>query len=198
MRFLIKRYLRATRGAATIEYILLLLPLLALVLTAFQIALAYHFTLTAQQAVELGARIAAVRDPVSTAMPDVNEVAAGFSQGQSCSIGACEPPGGPWVCSGENLGGECDAVAYNAIFLEVARIAYLLDPDDLSVSYIDGRLGFAGGPFTPIVQVEIREKPFFLQFLFNLALADGSAEVEEVTLPAVAASAIAEDLSSTN
>lgn len=195
-----RRFLRNVAGAASIEYVILLLPLIALVFLSFQIALAYHFALTAQKAVELGARIAAVRDPVNTALPAVNELApdSGFSAGDPCALGAClAPADGPWTCSGDNLTGDCDATAFAQVFDEVARVAYLLDPSDLTVTYSYGALGFAGGPFTPIVEVSIRERPF-LQFFFNLAFGSGEDTSRELNLPAVAASAIAEDLSSTN
>lgn len=200
MRSFLRRFARDEEGSSTIEYIVLLLPLLALVFTSFQIALAYHFALTAQKAVELGARIAAVRDPVHTGLPASNEIETGFVEGDSCALGACVAPvGGPWSCSGADLEtANCDAVAYEAIRAEVARVAYLLDPEDLSITYYYGGLGFAEGPFTPIVEVAIEERPFFLQFLFNLALADPDQEADELQLPAVAASAIAEDLSSDN
>lgn len=193
---------RDERGsAATLEYVVLLLPLLALVFTSFQIALAYHFSLTAQKAVELGARIAAVRDPVFTDLPTTNLLrpGSGFVNGDACAAGACQDMGGPFTCTGEDVGnGVCDATAWAAIAQEVANLAYLLDPDDLSITYSYGALGFADGPFTPIVEVRIRERPFFLQFFFNLGFGGGDSEDQEVGLPAVAATAIAEDLSSEN
>jgi hypothetical protein len=199
---LIRRLWADRSASATIEYVVLLLPLLALVFVSFQIALAYHFALTAQKAVELGARIASVRDPVSITMPKTNQTnsATGASFGDSCAEGACiVPAGGPWTCAGNDLGnGACDPVAYSEIFDEVARIAYLLNPADLSITYTYGGLGYAGGPFTPIVEVAIEERPFFLQFFFNLALSNPSNKPEALQLPAVAASAIAEDLSSSN
>jgi hypothetical protein len=188
-------------GAVTIEYVVLLLPLLALVFTSFQIALAYHFSLTAQKAVELGARIAAVRDPVYTALPSENTLVSSgeFQVGDSCASGACDHMGGPYSCSGSELGtGDCDSDAFAAISNEVSRLAYLLDTDDLTITYYYGALGFAGGPFTPIVEVKIEERPFFLQFMFNLGFGQGGSEAQEVSLPAVAATSIAEDLSSTN
>lgn len=168
---------RDERGsAATLEYVVLLLPLLALVFTSFQIALAYHFSLTAQKAVELGARIAAVRDPVFTELPTTNllNTGGGFVNGDACASGACQDMGGPFTCSGETIGtATCDAAAWAAIAQEVANLAYLLDPDDLSITYSYGALGFADGPFTPIVEVRIRERPFFLQFFFNLDFGGG-------------------------
>lgn len=195
-------------GAATIEYVVLLLPLIALVFTSFQIALAYHFALSAQKAVELGARIAAVRDPVHTALPVVNEEnplaprdgRSAFIAGDSCALDACAAPaGGPWSCSGADLDSpDCDAAAFQEIFAEVSRIAYFLEPSDLTVTYSYARLGFVGGPFIPIIEVTIEERPFFLQLFFNLAFGSGDDASQQVRLPAVAASAVAEDLSSRN
>jgi len=192
---------RNNEGSAAIEYVALLLPLIALVFTSLQIALAYHFALTAQKAVELGARIAAVRDAVHTGLPSTNELdtGSGFGAGSACAFGACTNPGGPWVCSGETVATDanCDVASFNEIRDEVARLAYLLDDDDLSITYSYGLLGYADGPFVPIVEVAIVERPFFLQFFFNLAFG-GEGDDIEVTLPSVAATAIAEDLSSTN
>ena len=194
-----RRWLRNEDGSAAIEYVALLLPLIALVFTSLQIALAYHFALTAQKAVELGARIAAVRDAVHTGLPDLNERASGARAGDACAEGGCTDPGGPWTCSGDTVlsDANCDAANFVEIRNEVARLAYLLDDDDLSISYSYGLLGFAEGPFVPIVEVSIQERPFFLQFFFNLAFG-GDDDAVEVSLPAVAATAIAEDLSSTN
>lgn len=197
----LRSLLRKDDGSAAIEYVALLLPLIALVFTSLQIALAYHFALTAQKAVELGARIAAVRDAVHEGLPRTNELVSGgsFTAGDACGFGACEHPGGPWTCTGATVATDpdCDLAKFNEIRDEVARLAYLLDDDDLSITYSYGLLGFADGPLVPIVEVAIVERPFFLQFFFNLAFG-GEDDNVEVTLPAVAATAIAEDLSSTN
>lgn len=195
-------FLRRDDGSAAIEYVALLLPLIALVFTSLQIALAYHFALTAQKAVELGARIAAVRDAVHTGLPTANELdtSSGLTAGAACGFGACVDPGGPWSCTGDTVATDpnCDVARFNEIRDEVARLAYLLNDDDLSITYSYGLLGFADGPFVPIVEVAIVERPFFLQFFFNLAFGGEGDESFQVTLPSVAATAIAEDLSSTN
>ena len=196
-----RKFFRNDDGSAAIEYVALLLPLIALVFTSLQIALAYHFALTAQKAVELGARIAAVRDAVHEGLPATNQLdqSSGLSAGAPCGFGACLDAGGPWTCSGATVTTDpnCDTQKFNEIRDEVARLAYLLDDDDLSITYSYGLLGFADGPLVPIVEVAIVERPFFLQFFFNLAFGVDDDDVE-VTLPAVAATAIAEDLSSTN
>ena len=121
MKARLPSFRRDESGAATIEYVILLLPLIALVFTSFQIALAYHFALTAQKAVELGARIAAVRDPVHTGMPPENAAAPGARVGDSCALGGCAAPGGPWRCSGSDLGSaDCDAAGVTTVRLSAA------------------------------------------------------------------------------
>ena len=148
----------------------------------------------------MGARIAVVHDPVYTALPQINEPVddAAASEGRPCASGGCfAPQVGSWTCTGADLGSsECDEAAFGAIYNEVASSAYLPDPAKLSVTYSYVRLGYAGGPFTPLVEVRIEQRPFFLQFMFSLAFGGGGDSPDEVTLPSVAASAIAEDMSS--
>ena len=198
----IKRFLTAKDGAATLEYVILFLPLVAMVFTCFQIALAYHFALTSQKAVENGARIAAVRSPVANDLPTINVAQSGAETGDRCALpGSCVDPGGPWVCTFADLDASCDREAFDDVFQEVAALAYLLSPEDLEVTYRYADLGFANGPFVPIVEVTIVERPFFLQIGFSLyygpdATDDNVADVKR--LPAATATAIAEDMSSTN
>ena len=198
-------FLKDRKASASVEYVVLFLPLIALVFTSFQIALAFHFALTAQKAVENGARIAAVRDPVyhRDYLPHKNEPAPGAVTGDACAINnkCLTPAGGPWICTHADLSEpECDADAFKEVFDEVASVAYLLNPDNLIVSYAYYELGFANGPFVPLVTVTIAERPFVLQFFFNLAYGqDQEAGSQEAgLLPAVQATAIAEDLSSVN
>ena len=198
----IRSFLADRSGAATVEYVVLFLPLVALVFTSFQISLAYHFALTSQKAVENGARFAAVRDPAVVGMPE--EYGIGTVGGDACSNpGACtlaDP--GPWVCEGADLNsGSCDIAAFDAIYQEIASLAYLLQPEDVVIRYRNAGLGYAGGPFVPIIEVSILEKPFFLQFFFEATAFGGSAEAARPgaeSLPAVTATAIAEDMSTSS
>ena len=77
----------------------------------------------------------------------------------------------------------------------------MLQPEDVVITYRDANLGYAGGPFVPIIEVSILEKPFFLQFLFEATAFGGDAGQARPgveTLPAVTATAIAEDMSTTS
>ena len=209
MRRLLTRFLKDKDASATLEYVILFLPLIALVFTSFQIAMAYHFALTAQKAVENGARLAAVRDPVfgPNLLPDRNARASFATTGAECAsringVSPCVPPAGsPWVCRFEDLdGANCDRDAFEEIFNEVSRLAYLLEPENMMITYRYAELGMANGPFIPLIEVTILERPFFLQFGFSLTFENGGngPDAEVQVLPAATATAIGEDLSSTN
>ncbi|MEL7465878.1 MAG: TadE/TadG family type IV pilus assembly protein [Pseudomonadota bacterium] len=213
----IRSFLSDRRGAATVEYVVLFLPLVALVFTSFQISLAYHFALTSQKAVENGARFAAVRDAAVVRgdalgqMPMIKELSrtapSTAEVGDACSVaGTCAfantSNNGPWSCAGADLASPtCNAAAFDAIYQEIASLAYLLQPEDVVITYRDAGLGFAGGPFVPVIEVSILEKPFFLQFLFEATAFGGNADQARPgveTLPAVTATAVAEDLSTSS
>lgn len=196
------RFWRERRAAATVEFVVLFLPMIALVFTCFQVALAYHFSLTAQKAVEVGARIAAVRDPVRRFLPQTNVTSDTGTKGEPCALGHCVEVTTVFRCEGADLSPAlCDVSAFNAIFQEVAAFAYLLSPEDMNISYRYAGLGKAGGPFIPIIEVEIVERPFTFQFGFDLGAGNrqGASQTQEVrTQVGISAIAVAEDLSSAN
>lgn len=202
MGTLISRFWKEKGAAATVEFVVLFLPMIALVFTCFQVALAYHFSLTAQKAVEVGARVAAVRDPVYKFLPGTNETAPGQQDGEPCAFGNCVNDTTIYTCEGANLSlAECDVEAFNAIFQEVAAFAYLLQPEDMNISYQYARLGKARGPFTPLITVSIVERPFTFQFGFDLGFGrrQGDPQSQEVqTQIGISAIAVAEDMSSAN
>ncbi|WP_316016051.1 TadE/TadG family type IV pilus assembly protein [Roseobacter sp. HKCCA0434] len=59
-----RRFLRDEQGAATVEYVIIFVPLIMLIFLIFQVAIAYHWALSAQKGLELAARTAAISAPV--------------------------------------------------------------------------------------------------------------------------------------
>lgn len=183
------------RGAATIETLVIFLPLMLLTLTIFEIGLAYYLSITAQKAAQLGARLVVARDPINTAVPLRNPVAYRDGQiGDACYQGpsrndACADPGGPWVCDGAALAGNCDVIGFNNVIAEMRRVYPSLDSREVKISYIYRRLGYADGPFEPEVTVTIgnRAMPFSLV-----------TRVNALRLREVVAGAYGEDLRSSN
>lgn len=221
----IARRLRAARramtarredGAVTIEFLFLFLPLMALVFFIFQIALAYHYMLSAQKGVIMGARIAAVREAVHQAVPAVNTVAPGARVGDSCSAGACAaPPQNEWICLGRadvsavgasragdgftpGSGADCDDAVFREIYAEINRLAFGVDPEDVTLIYSNSNIGFAGGPYRPLVTVYVPERPLPFTFLGVLRAGGLTGLTEDPVLTGVASTRITEDLRSEN
>ncbi len=217
-----RSFLKDERGATTVEMIIIFLPLMILVLTIFEIGIAYHFTLTAQKAAQVGARFVVTRDPVHTGMPSANTIHYRYGaygdacyQGGAIGTDACLDPGGPWVCDGAALSAQCNSARFNDLLTEMQRLYPSITADDVTVGYYYHRLGYAGGPMVPEVRVTIKSRPSPLQLLSFLDLfvtkdssnpqrpkVEMAAADEEnwdtLTLRSVTASAFGEDLSSSN
>lgn len=206
-------FLRDENGATTVEMAVIFLPLMVLVLTVFEIGIAYHFTLTAQKAAELGVRYIATRDPIHTGMPVENRIHYRYGsfgdacyQGGAISSDACLDPGGPWSCDGENLDPACSSDEFTALMGEIQRIYPSVGDDDVRVSYIYHRLGYAGGDLIPEIRVTIKARPSPLQLLSFLDLfaseedyaVAGEESWDSLTLRSVSASAFGEDMNTAN
>ena len=222
MRKLISSFLRDERGATTVEMAVIFLPLMVMVLTVFEIGIAYHFMLTAQKAAELGVRYISTRDPIHTGMPRENTVHYRYGstldacyQGGAISTDACLDPGGPWVCDGAGLAAECDATEFAALMAEMQRLYPSVTNADVEVTYIYRRLGYAGGDMIPEIRVRIKARPSPLQLLSFLDLfvtvddskpnrpvgtitTAASEDWDTLTLREVTASSFGEDMSSDN
>jgi hypothetical protein len=138
--------------------------------------LAFHLVVS-ERAMHAAARVAAVRPPACVGVPATLTRAAGVpdtvAYGTSCNAGGpvCEDPG-PITCAGS---------AANATAAEVwALVNSTLPPDaaigDLRFTYaFDPNLGFLGGPYVPVVTVELQDVGFtFVTPLSSLAVAAGA------------------------
>jgi hypothetical protein len=167
MKTLIVRFLKEDDGASTIEYIFNFSILMGFAFFIFNIIVAYFIINTTENAAQRGARFAAVRPPAVTGMPAVNQLAPGATPGGPCTVaGNCVPPTpATWSCRAGTIGA-CDFGNYEAIWREINRISPPLTGEEVEITYYYAQLGFAGGPFTPIVEVSITPdwQLFFFQF----------------------------------
>ncbi|MBP9181817.1 MAG: pilus assembly protein [Fuscovulum sp.] len=163
--------------------------------------LAYH-VVTTERATHAAARLAAVRPPACAGVPDTNlRDTAGtgtYDYGTSCNAGGaiCDNPG-PVTCLGS---------AANATASEVWAVVQTTLPPEATISNIrftysyDPNLGFLGGPYVPVVTVELEDVAFdFVTPLSALAVVAGvapgaSAIPGSLTLPSQSASTPGEDL----
>ncbi|MEM7506275.1 MAG: TadE/TadG family type IV pilus assembly protein [Pseudomonadota bacterium] len=204
----LKRFLADDGGNVTLEVVVVFVPLMAIVLGVFELAVSFYFILSAQKAAQLGARVVAARAPIYTGpdMPSQNVVNIRYGQfGDACyqpdGNDACIDPGGPFVCSAEGgvVGGNCDPNNFESMLMEMRRVFPRIDPSDVVVIYEYERLGYAGGPFVPRITVTIlpHQSPFSL-LLFNWDLTRGGSESGDsgaTFLRGVSASSFGEDLS---
>lgn len=154
-------------GATLIEFAVVVLLFLFLLFSIIDFGRLAHTWSAAQKATQVAARIAAVRPPVCAGVPTLNiRGAAGgaASYGTLCRAGAgvCLDPG-PASCNGQ---------AANATTAEIfAQIRPLLPAGategNLRFTYrFDPNLGFLGGPYVPMVTVDLDGLEFV--FVTNL------------------------------
>ncbi len=156
---------------------------------------------TAQSASQIAARIAIVRPPACAGVPQVHVRGSASPPprfGTSCSAAS-------GVCASVATV-TCQGSASNATASEIwARISPLLPPgtniDALRFSYaFDSKLGFLGGPYTPMLTVELALDDFQfvspLASLANAAGSGGSGIESSVTYSSFSVSLPAEDLAS--
>lgn len=187
----IRCFARDTSGAFLPEFSVTILVFLSVLFgLIFFGRMAYGFVMV-EKAVQVAARIAAVRPPVCAGVPVIHEPASNFEFGTRCiweeTVGTpvCAD-GGTQTCSGATV------EIWN-------RIAMLMPtgstPANLSFTYdFDHRLGFLGGPYVPMVTVELTGLqigsvmfPGFVQFLTG-------ANNSTLPFPAVSSSMPGEDL----
>jgi hypothetical protein len=192
----LRRFGRDTSGAALIE-LAVTFPLFLLILFALIDfgRMSYSYVM-AEKAAQIAVRTAAVR-PVAcpTALPQTHQANAGARFGTYCRSGGSCLPVATVACAG---------AAGNPTVDEVwARIAPLMPAGataaNLWFSYdFDPDLGFVGGPYTPMLTVEIRNATF--DFVLPIgplgALVSGGTNTfaNQIQFPRISNSLPAEDL----
>ena len=169
-----KSFRQDDTGTATVEFVIIFLPLMFLIFLIVQVAVAYHWSLSAQKGLEVASRAAAVNVPVAGELVSITAlgisgitrpVAPGAQVGADCFTGACAPVP-TYTCSGEsfpphNTSGtptNCSFDRFMAIYNALDSFAYQLETTDLTVTYSDADLGKAGRPYVPLITLSIAEQ----------------------------------------
>lgn len=192
--------LRGSEDGSTVVELGFVLPLFLLIfLGIVDIGrLAFHYV-AAEKAVQVAARIAAVRAAVCGNLPSTNgrgsySDPSGPRYGTNCSFasGVClDPEIAP--CTGASAAGAEALATVNEIW-EKVQFAVPNDPtaifttSNLTFAYdFEPGMNFLGGPFVPVVTVTIEELPFrFVSPLGALAgLAAGGATTETEALSGI-------------
>ncbi len=201
-------------GAVLVEVTVMLAIMLVLVLGSIDFLFAFYQWNAAAKAVAVGARIAAVSDPVASGLRNLSMVV----------VGPDRQPGAPMplfaiLCDGAQatctcVSGACpgvgayDAAAMNTIVYgrgstacDDARSFYYagmcdvfsrITPANVVVTYAQTGLGFAGRPGGPVptITVSLQNLPFRFFFL------GGLARFQNIPIPPLTTSITGGDLSS--
>lgn len=149
---------RDENGAAMIEFAMVIALFVLVFFAMLDIGRFMYSTAMSEKAAYIAARTAIVRPGACPNLPDRNTVGSAGTAGASCRSGLN-------VCAPVALA-SCDGLATNATANEIwTRIQPMLPPgstiDDMRFSYaFDQNLGFAGGPYTPMVTIELNLDDF--------------------------------------
>ncbi|MEL6233214.1 MAG: TadE/TadG family type IV pilus assembly protein [Pseudomonadota bacterium] len=190
----LRRFLREQRAAATVEFVMIFVPLIVMIFFIFEMAMAYHWALAAQKGVENGVRFAVTQTPLHDSLIANDgtiikyEISGSTDAGDLCYFGSnCTQITSVTCVGGASLAAECDAARMSALLSVVSEHAYGLDAESLTITYDESGLGRATETVIPIVTVSIsaREFPLGLSLLGI-----------DTRLPAVSATLVAENMGS--
>lgn len=144
-------------GVSTIEFVVLISGILALVFFVLETTLYLFFSASLNKAAQAGVRAAVVSTPVIAGLPVTNQRTANGNFGINCSDASapCETFAAV-SCSGNS----CDAAEFDRIFAHMNGFSGQLQPANVTISYEPTGLGFAGGPTIPLVTVTVSGVPF--------------------------------------
>ncbi len=201
MRFGLFR--RDAAGTTAVEFALVGGLFILLIVGIMEFGYAFWQWNAAAKAVQLGARLAAVSDPVSSDLKSLT------------GLSATVLPGDPMpyferVCSGATRqcsNGTYDAAAMNAIvygrgnsacptgpqtYPAMCRIFSRVKPENVVVEYVNTGLGFAGRPGGPVPTITVR----LVGLNFAFVALSGLLGLGPVQMPGLATTVTGEDLSS--
>lgn len=202
-RQILSRFRRDDDGAALVEFGIVLALFLLIFFGLIDFGrMAFHYV-TAEKAMHVAARVAAVRPAACPGVPLNNlrgPLANGTAApnfGTSCSVAAN-------VCAAPATV-TCQGAASNPTASEIWSLIAGALPNDATIANLsfgyshDSNLGFLGGPYVPVVTVELRDLDFtFVSPLAALAaLAGGGTQSDlggAIAFPSMSVSLPGEDL----
>lgn len=160
----VRRWLRNEAGASLIEYTVVVSLFLLIFFAILDFGrLGFNWVMT-EKAMQRAARIATVRPPVTGCaanVPTQHVVSATGSYGTLCRAGGCAAPTTP---APSCILGNVSTFSCTSVTTTEAEIWCTLEPilpsnatpRNIRVTYrYDSNLGFAGGPYTPMVEVGV-------------------------------------------
>lgn len=197
----ISRYRRDEEGSVLVEFAVVLPLFLVLLFAVIDFGQIYLRWILAEKATQIAARVAVVRPPICPGVPTFNDRTAGIPKispfGTSCTASffqLCEDPG-DFSCSGTTAIGD----GFDDIFAAVGGLLPpATGPENIRFTYSFADLGFLGGPYVPLVTVDLVgdiEVPFITPLGPLLQAFYGGNGLDDPSMPSMRATLPAEDLS---
>lgn len=164
LRDILRRFGRDASGAALVEFAIVLPLLLLLIFAAFDFGRLFWLESAARKAADMAVRVAAVRAPLCPGVPRFHTIdpAAAVAPdgppryGTLCREGGICADGGVQTCTLDAASGPGAAATRDEIRgIVSALLPGIATPANLRITYThDARLGFLGGPYTPVISAE--------------------------------------------
>jgi TadE-like protein len=193
-----------TSGAAMIEFATVAFLFFVLTGGLVDFALAIYQWNSASKAVQLGARLAAVSNPVSSDLKTLTGLEGGALPGDPFPAFVRVCSGASQSCSGGTYDGAAmDTLVYGRgqancgtigadQFAGMCDVFSRIQPQNVIVTYRQTGLGFAGRPGGPVPTITVELTGLTFNFVFLSSL------LGPITMPAMKTTATGEDLSTTN
>jgi hypothetical protein len=203
----VRSFAKDTAGSSTIQFVVMFLGFIAVFAFVIQTAIYLYMVASMQKAAEAGVRMAVISAPMAggNAMLQKIEKSAGHEYGERCrtplSSGAsatgdpCVRFVTPFKCGPDD--GACSG-PFNSVLNEMRGYNGGITADNVTITYSDVGIGFAGGPRRPMVTVKVSGVNFS-GGLFGLLLsfadnAPSDEDLSNIILPSAIASMPAESL----
>lgn len=191
---------RQEEGSVLAEFAIVLPLFLILLMAVIDFGQIYLRWILAEKATAIAARIAVVRPPICPGVPTFNDRTQGIPKtspfGTACTesfFGLCEDPG-TISCTGDDAVGD----TFDSLFGAVADLLPApVGPENILFTYSFANLGFLGGPYVPLVSVELVgdvDVSFVTPLGPLLQAFNGGGVLENPRLPPMRATLPAEDL----
>lgn len=190
------------RGSVAVETGLVGATFVLMLLGTIELGNAFWQWNRASKALQLGARLAAVTDPVSSDLKTLTGLSASVDPGDPMPYYARVCSGATQTCSG----GTYDAVVMRSLvygrgntscpataqtFATMCGVFPRIRPENLVVEYVSTGLGFAGRPYGPVPTITLRLTGLTFDFLVLNRLAG----LGSIPMSGLSTTATAEDLS---
>lgn len=186
---LLRRFSNNTSGATTIEFVVVFLGFIAMIFFVIETTL-YQFSVASlEKAAQAGVRAAVTSPAVAAGVPERIAKDATGVFGYKCTDAAAKCISfGTVSCTGA----ACTAAPFGRILTHMKGFNGRIAAENVTITYTDVGIGFAGGPTVPMVTVQINNVPYEAG-IFALLL---STTTGVAVLPRRAATMTGEDLAS--